>query len=317
VNFFKLYVGDYQRDTAHLSITEHGAYLLMLQHYYATEKPLPTGKALHRMLRAQDRAEREAIDAVAAQFWQETPDGLVNARADAEIARAAAQAETNRVIAVAREERRKTARRANDTSTIRGDDRAKSSTNRLTNDQPNQTPDTRHQKNPVAQPVSQEETGTPVPPPQRAAFPAKPPPLPPNPPVGGLDADTERRRTAIAVLLRTHSVAATAHHPTVVGWAQSGVTDEQLVEAVGLARLRKPAGPLATGYLEPIVAELRNPPPPADKPRRATTEWWTSDSATLAKAVEVGVVARAGEDWGSLRSRIREAVERRDREVRA
>lgn len=46
MNFFKLYIGDYQRDTAHLSVTEHGAYLLMLQHYYATEKPLPPGKAL-------------------------------------------------------------------------------------------------------------------------------------------------------------------------------------------------------------------------------------------------------------------------------
>lgn len=86
MNYFKLWIGDYQRDTPHLSVLEHGAYLLMLQHYYAMEKPLPTGRALHRMLRAEDKATRDAIDAVAAQFWTKTPEGLVNTRADAEIA---------------------------------------------------------------------------------------------------------------------------------------------------------------------------------------------------------------------------------------
>lgn len=134
INFFKLYIGDYQRDTAHLSITEHGAFMLMLQHYYATERPLPTGKALHRMLRAQDKAERDAIDAVAAQFWTATDAGLVNARADEEITKAAHQADTNARIAREREERRKAARKPDEPST-----------NRSTNDQPNhshsQTPE--------------------------------------------------------------------------------------------------------------------------------------------------------------------------------
>ena len=126
MNFFKLYIGDYQRDTAHLSIAEHGAYMLMLQHYYATEKPLPTGKALHRMLRAQDRAERDAIDLVAEQFWTTTDAGLVNERADAEIAKARTQADTNARIAREREDKRKASRQEHE-----------SCTNRATNDQPN------------------------------------------------------------------------------------------------------------------------------------------------------------------------------------
>lgn len=124
MNFFKLYIGDYQRDTAHLSVTEHGAFLLMLQHYYATEKPLPLGKALHRMLRAQDKAEREAIDSVAEQFWRQTDAGLVNDRADAEITKAGAQAETNRAIAQAREDKRKAARKQHEGSTNRADDQS-------------------------------------------------------------------------------------------------------------------------------------------------------------------------------------------------
>lgn len=136
MNWFKLYIGDYQRDTAHLTVTEHGAYLLMLQHYYATEKPLPVGKSLHRMLRAQDKQEREAIDAVSSQFWTVTDAGLVNHRADRELAKAGEQADTNRAIAVAREARRKVARTVHESCADRG-----------TNDQPNQTPDTRHQTN--------------------------------------------------------------------------------------------------------------------------------------------------------------------------
>jgi uncharacterized protein YdaU (DUF1376 family) len=139
VNFFKLYIGDYQRDTAHLSVTEHGAYMLMLQHYYATERPLPIGKALHRMLRAQDKPERDAIDAVASQFWTTTPDGLVNGRADAEITKAGEQAETNRRIATAREAARKASREQHDKST-----------NRATNDEPNHSHSQTEIQNPPA-----------------------------------------------------------------------------------------------------------------------------------------------------------------------
>lgn len=119
MNFFKLYIGDYQRDTAHLSITEHGAYLLMLQHYYATEKPLPAGKALHRMLRAQEKDERDAIDRVVALFWRTTDDGLVNNRADKERAKSTWQAETNRATAIAREAARKEERGRHEQSTNR------------------------------------------------------------------------------------------------------------------------------------------------------------------------------------------------------
>lgn len=133
MNFFKLYIGDYQRDTAHLSVTEHGAYLLMLQHYYATEKPLPTGKSLHRMLRAQERSEREAIDTIVTQFWKETDSGLVNPRSDREIGKAEHQRSVNKEIGKlgGRPKRIKT----------------ESVSESEPNDNPNQTPDTRHQTN--------------------------------------------------------------------------------------------------------------------------------------------------------------------------
>lgn len=98
MNFFKLYIGDYQRDTAALSLAEHGAYLLMLQHYYATEKPLPIGRELYRLLRAETRQERDAVDAVSRRFWAETDAGLINERADVEIRKADHQRTVNREI---------------------------------------------------------------------------------------------------------------------------------------------------------------------------------------------------------------------------
>lgn len=205
MNFFKLYIGDYQRDTAHLSVTEHGAYLLMLQHYYATERPLPVGKALHRMLRAQDKAERDAIDEVAAQFWRSTPDGLVNDRADVEITKAGAQAETNRSIAQAREARRKAARQSDDLST-----------NRATNDQPNQTPDTRHQTEIH-------------------------PPNPPDPGVraedGGSIAVAQPSPAAtVCLALRQAGIAdVNPAHPLLLALLEAGATAEEFVGAAGAA----------------------------------------------------------------------------------
>lgn len=108
MNFYKHYIGDYQRDTGHLSLTEHGAYRLMLDAFYATGKPLPADKrALYRLVRAGSRQDRLAVDSVAAQFWETADGGLVNRRACVEIARAEKQAEVNRQIALAREERRR------------------------------------------------------------------------------------------------------------------------------------------------------------------------------------------------------------------
>lgn len=108
MNFYKHYIGDYQRDTGHLSLAEHGAYRLMLDAFYATGKPLPADrKALYRLLRAATSIERKAIDMVSAQFWEITSTGLVNRRAGLEIEKAAKQAEINRQIAIEREKRKR------------------------------------------------------------------------------------------------------------------------------------------------------------------------------------------------------------------
>jgi uncharacterized protein YdaU (DUF1376 family) len=96
MNFYKHHLGDYAKATAHLSILEHGTYLLMLHHYYATEAPLPADVAvICRIIRATTRIEVEAVKAILDQFWTPGPHGWTNGRGAEEIERAAKQREVN------------------------------------------------------------------------------------------------------------------------------------------------------------------------------------------------------------------------------
>lgn len=80
-------MGDYTKKTATLSLAEHGAYNLLLDEIYSTERALPGGyEALHRICRAMSRAEQDAVHAVADRFFPIGLDGLRrNPRADEEI----------------------------------------------------------------------------------------------------------------------------------------------------------------------------------------------------------------------------------------
>lgn len=137
--FYKHYIGDYQRDTGQLDLAQHGAYRLMLDEFYATATPLPADRrALYRLLRAENGAEKRAIDAVASRFWRPipadfselfallnlnkddekhalgivasewtAPDGLINVRALSEIVKSAIVCDKNRRIAIVREEKKR------------------------------------------------------------------------------------------------------------------------------------------------------------------------------------------------------------------
>lgn len=75
MNFYKHFLGDYQRDTGHLSMLEHGAYRLLLDTFYATGRPLPAEKkALYRLVRAEGPQETKAVDRILLQFWKPIPD---------------------------------------------------------------------------------------------------------------------------------------------------------------------------------------------------------------------------------------------------
>jgi uncharacterized protein YdaU (DUF1376 family) len=88
MHYYPRHVGDYVSATAHLSMLEDGAYNRLLDWYYQEEKPLPSEKRLiYRRIRAASKQEREAVDAVLAEFFSLSDDGFRHSRCDAEIAK--------------------------------------------------------------------------------------------------------------------------------------------------------------------------------------------------------------------------------------
>jgi uncharacterized protein YdaU (DUF1376 family) len=72
-----------------LSLLEHGAYTLLLDHYYATGKPieisnaslLPDHSRVYRLCSAATKEEKEAVDSVLEMFFELTDEGYINAKA--------------------------------------------------------------------------------------------------------------------------------------------------------------------------------------------------------------------------------------------
>lgn len=80
-----LFVADYLADTAHLSATEHGAYLLLIMNYWQRGKPLPADdRKLARIARMSDVEWADARSTLA-EFFHEVDGGWRHARIEEEM----------------------------------------------------------------------------------------------------------------------------------------------------------------------------------------------------------------------------------------
>lgn len=93
MHYYKRHLGDYAKDTGHLSALEHGVYTLLLDWYYANERPIPPDKATRIA-----RGNPEETQTVLSEFFKLSDEGWTHSYADRVIAEYNVKAERNREV---------------------------------------------------------------------------------------------------------------------------------------------------------------------------------------------------------------------------
>lgn len=86
MNYYERHIGDYLKDTAHLSLLEHGVYGRLLDVYYSREGAIPVEQA-ERLIGARSKEERAALAAVLDEFFTVDAGALRHERCERELAR--------------------------------------------------------------------------------------------------------------------------------------------------------------------------------------------------------------------------------------
>lgn len=97
------YWADYLADTGHLTLAQHGAYLLLMGHYYRSGKPIPANaEQLQRVCRANAPAERAAVAWVLENLFQfdKTENVYHHKRIDQELSKTADISQKRRAAAL-------------------------------------------------------------------------------------------------------------------------------------------------------------------------------------------------------------------------
>lgn len=140
MHYYKRHIGDYAKKAGHLSPLEHGVYNLIIDSYYDREQA-PTLLEATRWARARTEEEKTAVLAVLEEFFTLQNGRYSQKRIDEELSCYHDKAETNRAIALQREEQKR-ARKENVSSTIRAPEEHES----CTTGQPNHKPLTTNHK---------------------------------------------------------------------------------------------------------------------------------------------------------------------------
>ena len=86
MHYYQHNIGDYRRDTAHLSLLEHGVYRQLLDMYYLSESPIPRETQLvFRRLSARTQDEQKAVEIILNEFFLLTDEGWMHKRCSKDI----------------------------------------------------------------------------------------------------------------------------------------------------------------------------------------------------------------------------------------
>jgi len=170
MNYYERHLGDYAKDTVHLSQMEHGAYTLLIDRYYASEKGIPQDLA-YRIGKATTKAEKAAVDFVLREFFTLVDGVWIKARIEEELQRA------RKKINAAQENGKKGGRPKSSENIQQKQSKAKPTgfelgSEKETKTKAHQTPDTRHQntihQSPNIYVIESSETHTLVPEPDKS-----------------------------------------------------------------------------------------------------------------------------------------------------
>lgn len=86
MNYYERHIGDYLKDTAHLSLLEHGIYGRLLDIYYTREEPIPEAQVM-RLVGARSPEECSAVRDVLNEFFTRDGDLWRHTRCDKELSK--------------------------------------------------------------------------------------------------------------------------------------------------------------------------------------------------------------------------------------
>ena len=248
MNYYERHLGDYTRDTAHLSLLEHGVYTILLDRYYVTEQGIPDDKK-YRLARAHSKAERNAVDVVLEEFFF-LEDGIwKNQRAEEEIADYQSKARSNRengakggrpkrVPDNPNETGRKPTENPNETQTKPNDNPDETQTKPTKN--PNQSPVTNIKETPSLS-FGGKESAT-----------EKPNGYPTHNPIENPEAFVGKP-SDISSVLRRYGIQGNPQNPKVMSLADHRIRIGTVAAACQLARDRKPNERIPANYVIAIL----------------------------------------------------------------
>jgi uncharacterized protein YdaU (DUF1376 family) len=103
MHYYQHNIGDYRKDTSHLTLLEHGIYRQLLDSYYLDELPLCNDLAkLMRSHSVRSADEQQSLQNVLSDFFELTEEGYIHKRCDEIIAQYHGKSDKARASANAR-----------------------------------------------------------------------------------------------------------------------------------------------------------------------------------------------------------------------
>lgn len=97
MNYYKRHIGDYLKDTSHLSLLEHGIYTRILDVYYTRESAIPETQVA-RLIGARSKDELSALQRILDEFFVLIDGAYRQGRCDKELLAIISKAEKNREV---------------------------------------------------------------------------------------------------------------------------------------------------------------------------------------------------------------------------